>query len=540
MRMTTGGGSQRGLSGYASAFTSLLLLSVVGLAGRAWPGEVTQAPHPAAGPPAPAHFRNDRILLKPKAQADLKALAGLHLKNKTRVLRTFPQIGNLQVLQLPPGADARELIAAYKKSGMVEYAEPDYLLQTFLTPNDPDYLNGTLWNMHNTGQNGGVAGADIHAPQAWDLQNTAKDAIVAVVDTGIRRTHEDLSDNMWINPGEIGLDANGQDKSSNGIDDDGDGYVDDVYGIDAVLGTGQPEDLVGHGSHVSGIIGAVGDNGVGVVGVAWRVQMMDCKFLNTLGHDAGSISDAITCIDYARSKGANIINASWGGYSFTSTALYDAIRSTRDADMIFVAATGNDGNNNDLNPLYPASYDLDNIIAVMATTRTDSPATWSNFGAQAVSIGAPGGDILSCWNGSDSDYQSISGTSMAAAHVSGVCAVVWQHYPTETYRQIINRVLGSVDLLPSLSGKCFTGGRVNLQQALAGPVRPILSVSRSGNQLQFMVAGEANTVYVVDSSADFRNWTLLLSNRTGSNGEFAFSQTNPGSGQRFFRASLPP
>ena len=359
-----------------------------------------------------------------------------------------------------------------------------------------------------------------------------------MIDSGIRHTHADLSANLWLNPGETGLDAQGHDKSANGIDDDGDGYVDDVYGIDAILGTGQPVDNVGHGTHVSGIIGAAGNNGIGVVGVAWRVQMMDCKFLNMLGHDAGSISDAITCIDYARSKGAKIINASWGGYDFTSAALYDAIRSTRDAGMIFVAAAGNDDTDNDTIPLFPASYDLDNIIAVMATTRTDDPASWSNFGATSVDIGAPGDDIFSCWNGADDDYRSFNGTSMAAAHVSGVCAVVWAHYPDESYRQIISRVLSSADPLSSLAGGCITSGRVNLQQALTASLRPILSVSRSGNQFDFIVQGDPDTMYEVDVSSDFQTWSPLMTNRTGTDGKFTVSQTTSGP-QRFFRARSP-
>src|SRR5207249_4831682 len=167
--------------------------------------------------------------------------------------------------------------------------------------------NGDLWNLKNLGQYSGVPGADIHAPEGWDIQNTASNVIVAVIDTGVRYTHEDLAPNMWINPGETGLDELGRDKATNGVDDDGDGYIDDVHGINTLLNNGDPNDDYGHGSHVAGIIGAAGNNSLGVVGVCWRVQLMACESIDSQGN--GSISDAITCIDYARSKGARIINA---------------------------------------------------------------------------------------------------------------------------------------------------------------------------------------------------------------------------------------
>src|SRR6266568_3947548 len=424
-----------------------------------------------------AGARGDRILVKPNPGADLTQL---NAALGTRVLSTFAAIGGLQTLELAAGADAQSLIALYQQSGLVEYAEPDFIVEASLAPNDPRYLDGSLWGLHNTGIYGGVPGADIRAPEGWDTQSTASNIIVAVIDTGARFTHEDLAANMWVNPGESGRDALGLDKSTNGMDDDGDGFIDDVHGINAILGTGIPWDDHGHGTHVSGTIGAVGNNSVGVVGVAWNVQLMACKFLDATGH--GSVSDAITRIDYARKKRANIINASWGDYLTApfngilpdlhnnpakSQALHDAIASARDAGILFVAACGNDGTDNDAHPLYPASYtDLDNIIAVAATDRTDTRAWFSNYGATTVALGAPGAAIFSCWNGSDSDYRYLDGTSMAAPHVAGVCALVWSYSPANTYSQIRNRVLSNTDPLPSLAGKCVSGGRLNLQKAL--------------------------------------------------------------------------
>ena len=202
-------------------------------------------------------YRQDRILVKPS----VASITTLHAQLGTRVLRSYPQIENIQVVQLPAGTTVTQAIAQFQNSGQVWYAEPDYIRQLTVTnPNDPRYTDGTLWNLNNIGQNGGTADADIDAPEGWDRQRTANNVIVAVIDTGVRYTHEDLAANMWTNPGEI---------AGNGIDDDGDGYIDDVHGINARTGSGDPNDDYGHGVHVAGIIGAVGNNATGVVGVAW-------------------------------------------------------------------------------------------------------------------------------------------------------------------------------------------------------------------------------------------------------------------------------
>src|SRR5437762_8198167 len=332
---------------------------------------------PLAGGPivlAGANYRNDRILVKPLAGAQLSVL---HALLGTRVLHTFSAIGNLQIIQVPSGTTVDAVLPLFQQSGLVQYAERDYQVQALAVPNDFRYNDGSLWGLHNTGLYGGTPGADIHAQDGWDIQNTADNIIVAVIDTGVRYTHEDLADNMWVNPDEI---------PGNGIDDDGDGYVDDVHGINVVANTGDPMDDHGHGTHVSGTVGGVGNNSVGVVGVAWKVQIMACKFLDASG--SGFISDAVKCIDYARSKGAKVINASWGSTSFTSQALHDAIDNLRQAGIIFVAAAGNSAEDNGVDPIYPASYDLDNIISVAATTRNDDLAVSSNYGASTVDLGA--------------------------------------------------------------------------------------------------------------------------------------------------------
>lgn len=429
------------------------------------------------GKAAKSTYRTDRIIVKPATGVTASQLQSFQASRGHRTIRVFTKSANLWVVQLPKGSNIPNEIAAYLKSGLVSYAEPDYQVHTLLEPNDFRYQDGSLWGLHNTGIYGGTIGADIDARDAWNLQTDASNIIVGVVDTGVRMTHEDLAANLWINPGETGTDAQGHDKATNGIDDDGDGYIDDVHGINAILGTGDPTDDHGHGTHMSGTIGAVGNNGVGVVGVCWKVQLMACKFIDASGN--GSISDAITCLEYARQKGAKIINASWGGYSFTSVALRDEINALRDAGIIFVAAAGNDNNDNDAKSLFPASYGYDNVISVAATDRTDNRAFFSNFGGTTVKLGAPGYNIFSSWNGSDSDYRYDDGTSQAAAVVTGACALVWSHYPNLNYHQVIARILASVDPLPSLQGKTVTGGRLNLYKAIqpqTDPTAPPLTV----------------------------------------------------------------
>src|SRR5438552_9831672 len=233
---------------------------------------------------APA-YRADRILIQPKAGASLAALAFFHSALKSEVLQTFEGIGGLQVLRVPEGESVQSLIARYQQSGLVEFAEPDYTGRVFATPDDPKYLDGTLWGLNNAGQKGGTADADIDAPEAWDVLTSASNIVVAVLDTGVRYTHEDLAANMWVNPNDGG------------------------HGFNALTGTNDPSDDNGHGTLMAGIIGAVGDNGIGVVGVAWRVQIMAAKCLDSVGN--GSDSDLITCIDYARTNGAIIIYASF-------------------------------------------------------------------------------------------------------------------------------------------------------------------------------------------------------------------------------------
>ncbi|MCZ7638838.1 MAG: S8 family serine peptidase [Verrucomicrobia bacterium] len=265
--------------------------------------------------------------------------------------------------------------------------------------------------------------ADIDAPEAWDLQSRAPNVVVALIDSGIWRTHEDLAANLWVNPGET---------PGNNLDDDGNGYVDDVYGVNVTTGTGAIGDSAGHGTHLAGILGAVTDNGKGVAGVAWQVQIMTCRFLDSAGQ--GAISDAVACIDYARLMGAHVINASWVTTE-PSTALELAVASAREAGMVFVAGAGNDGQDNDRAPFYPPNLPLDNVIAVAATDAQDRLWSRSNFGAANVDLAAPGVNIHSTFFIADNNYAAMTGSSQAAAFVSGAAALVRAAYPAATPRR---------------------------------------------------------------------------------------------------------
>jgi subtilisin family serine protease len=402
-------------------------------------------------------FRSDRILIKPRTAGDLeqkRTLQRFHTAQGVQVFREFHHLDGIQDLQLPPGRDVSTVIRQYQESGLVEFAEPDLRLTLAATPNDPAFASGLLWHLNNLGQNSGKSDADIDAPEGWDLANTASNVVVATVDSGVRYTHEDLAANIWINPREI---------PGNGVDDDANGFIDDVHGINAAANTGDPIDLIGHGTQVAGFIGGVGNNGIGIAGVAWRVRLMACRFQDDSG--TGFLSDAAQCIDYALANGAQIINGSFVTTSFSSV-LYNAMNNCRIAGVIFVAAAGNDGVNTDVTPYYPAGFNFDNIVAVAASTRTDALATFSNYGAVSVDLAAPGQDVYSTFNSADNGYTVNSGTSFASPIVAGAFALLRARNPSATYHQLIQQVLATVDPLPGLAGKCVSGGRLNLVRAL--------------------------------------------------------------------------
>ena len=366
-------------------------------------------------------------------------------------------ISNWRVITVPTSMDLRKLRERLLKNKDIEAVEYNYEIKINAIPNDPSF--SSLWGLKNTGQFGGTPGADIQAEAAWDINTGSgvSSPLVAVIDTGIDYTHPDLIDNIWTNPGEI---------PGNGIDDDGNGYVDDIHGYDFVNNDGDPFDDNGHGTHVSGTIAAVGNNGIGVVGVNWNATVMAAKFLDANGD--GFLSGAIDAILYTTAAGAKITNNSWGGGGF-SQALEDAISAANAAGSLFVAAAGNGdilGNpiDNDINPHYPSNYNVENIISVAAIDHNDQLATFSNFGATTVDIAAPGVNILSTTPGNT--YSFFDGTSMATPHVTGVAALLLDFFPNLTVTELKSRILDGAVPIPTLSGKVATGGRLNALNVL--------------------------------------------------------------------------
>jgi subtilisin family serine protease len=333
-------------------------------------------------------------------------------------------------VNLPAVATVDQALAMFRARPGVEFSQPDFRVQVTATPDDPSF--GSQWGLDA-----------INAPAAWNTGTGTGRIIVAVIDSGIAYNHPDLKANIWHNPGEI---------AGNGIDDDHDGYVDDVIGYNFVANTGNPADDNGHGTHVAGIIGAVGDNGIGVSGVDWHVQIMALKFLDAGG--SGYMSDAVRALNFAVAHGAKMVNASFAGGGY-DPAMATALANARAKGVIVVAAAGNDGTDNDANPVYPANYSGDNVVSVAAVDQNDRLASFSDYGAKTVDIAAPGVGILSTLpNGK---YGSYSGTSMATPFVTGALALVWDIHPTWTYKQVIAAVLNTADRLPSLSGKVATG-----------------------------------------------------------------------------------
>lgn len=422
------------------------------------PGEVlvkfkAASPQPSIGPAQEAALL---AAIPAEAHAALQQI-------KATVKRVHPLIGVLNV-QVPKNASVGQAIETLYRSGTVQYAEPNYEVKAIAPPNDPKFID--QWALNNTGQAGGTTDADMDALEGWSIAKYGDQVITCVIDTGVDYNHEDLVGNMWINPGEV---------PGNGTDDDGNGYTDDVYGIDRYNYDSDPMDDHGHGTHCAGIIGAKGNNGVGICGVAWSAKIMALKFLGEGG--SGYTSDAVTCMEYALAeKTANgytrmVWSNSWGGGAYSET-FYDTINAARLAGVLFVAAAGNDGLDADVAPMYPGGYDLPNIISVGSSDRFDHMASNSNFGSFAVDLFAPGVEIWSTLPAAiyPEKYGSWSGTSMACPEVSGACAVVWTKRPTLNWKKIKALILNGTEdgkAAPAFATKCVTEGRLNLQRSLA-------------------------------------------------------------------------
>jgi len=430
---------------------------------------------PPTGVAREPRYAPDRLIVKYRAAAPQAACAALEAQfgaERVRYLRSSGAIA----LRLPPGKNVDAVLGAFRASPHVEYAVHDHYLRISVIPNDPEFE--VLWAWHNEGQTFGKPDADIDAPEGWDIRTDASEVIVAVIDTGVDYTHEDLWANIWVNLGEI---------PGNGIDDDGNGFVDDYRGYNFCSGANpgpDPMDEHGHGTHVAGIIGAMGNNDVGVCGVAWSVRIMPLRFMDASGQ--GLESDAAAAIEYAVMMGAHILNNSYGGPDY-SEPLLAAIQYANSAGVLFVAAAGNDGLDNELIPSYPANYDVPNVISVAATDNLDQICWFSNYSVNLVHVAAPGDGLYSTWPGND--YAFLSGTSMSAPVVCGVAALVKAHEPGLSLAEWRERVIWTGDPLPTLQDMTVSGLRVNLFNALTS--RYAVQITTPYN----LPTGRRNTLY---------------------------------------------
>lgn len=413
------------------------------------------------------------------------------------------------------GANLVGSMQAFQELSNVAIASPDFRFSLNAVPNDPSYPS--LWGLENNGATG-LVDADIDASQAWNY-GTSTSVVVAVIDTGIDYTHPDLQANIWTNTREV---------AGNGIDDDSNGYVDDIRGWNFVAGTNNPMDDNSHGTHVAGTIAAVGNNGIGVTGVAWNAKVMALKFLDSSG--SGLLSGAVSAIDYARTNGAKIINASWGGGSFSSV-LDSAIQRFYSAGGIFIAAAGNEASNNATVGSYPANYN--NVISVAASTSSDTLASFSNYGTN-VEIAAPGASILSTVPGNA--YSSFSGTSMAAPHVAGAMALLWGQAPSLTPAQLTDLVMANTD--SPLRDRTIHG-RLNVGKAAAAlhsePATPVDTVSPSVSAATWNTTSSGLASVDITFSEAIQAGSLTASSvqLSGPNGALAISSITALSSTKF-------
>jgi subtilisin family serine protease len=496
-------------------------------------------PLPSSGPTSREGGGGGRILVQWDADATetersaaLAAVGGSRLERiHTAVMKARGE-GVLEVIQLAAASSLEAGLATYRNTALVHFAEVDQFIQPQLVSNDPSYSNGSLWGMYSgdtpaaIGPNGTTNAFGSQAEAAWnrDLTGT-KSVFVGVIDEGIDYTHPDLAANSWLNPFE----------AVDGIDNDGNGYIDDVRGWDFFNNDNSTYDgsTDDHGTHVAGTIGAAGGNGIGVAGVNWNVSMISVKFLGATG---GYLSGAVQALDYLtdlkQRHGLNIVasNNSWGGGGYFES-LHNAIIRSAKQDILFVAAAGNSASNNDLTPVSPANYNTltasssasaasyDGVISVASITNNGSLSSFSNFGATSVDLGAPGSSIVSTLPGGS--YGSYSGTSMATPHVTGAVALYAASRPGSTAAQIRSALLASTTPTASLAGRTATGGRLNVE-AFLGPspsysitaIQGPLAEGQSGSTpFQFRINRSANTSFLSKIS-----WIVAGSGSSPANG----------------------
>lgn len=490
-------------------------------------------------------YREGELLVRFKSGVVTSSAVKTHQTVGSSVIRRYALVPNLEHVALAKGVSVKEAITAYMSDPNVEYAEPNYIRKaSFIVANDTFFRD--QWALWNTGQYAyGTPGADIKATEAWEVSIGSPEIIIAILDSGIDYTHNDLVWNIWRNLGETNC--------LDGIDNDLNGYIDDCQGWDfttcaqfnesgscAVTKTtdNDPMDDHGHGTHVAGIAGAKGHNSNGIAGVMWMVNMIPVKVLNAEGD--GSDADIVAGIQYAVTNRAKVINASFGGYGFSNT-LYNAISAANNTGTLLIAAAGNGGDdgigdNNDLLPVYPAGYNLPNIISVAATDQDDRRTPFTNFGPTTVDVAAPGVYILSTLpQNRYSDKEFNAGTSMAAPHVSGLAGLLSAYYSHLSHLSIRDMVLRYVDVLPTLNGWILTAGRINSFKAMSSLWAPTDFVATPMSPSQISLAWTERATdehgYRIERKAEGGSYALIATLAANAN---SFADGGLADGTRYF------
>jgi subtilisin family serine protease len=459
-------------------------------------------------------YASGELLVKYKSGTVSRAASEVNAKIGARVAEEFPEL-KWQRVKLPAKMSLTEAIKFYQSKPEIEAVQPNFYYHLLNTSNDTQFFE--LYGMQK-----------ISAPLAWDLTTGSTATVVANIDSGVKYTHEDLAANMWHNPGEV---------ANNGVDDDGNGFVDDYYGYDFYSNDSDPMDENGHGTHTSGTIGAVGNNSLGVVGVNWNVQIMAIKIYNpsTYGTTSAMLVSAYNYIRMMKNRGVNIriTNNSYGGCDEAcgyDQATKDAIDALGNAGILQVFAAGNSGIDLETTPFYPASYTSPGILVAAASDQNDNRAAFSNYGLNSTDIAAPGVNILSTVMGA-SNYGTASGTSMATPHVTGAAALLTSFNPNLSAASLKATLMNTVDALPQWNGVVKSGGRLNVARALQSPTVCNFTLNRNsqnvlpeGGTFSFTVNAPRNCDYSAVSNSD---WIKVSSEGTGSgSGTVTFSVTS--------------
>lgn len=452
------------------AVVLIAFAAVVGQIGR-WRAALKVDTQPSVATVSRKQNAHPEVLVRFKPGVDLNQVRAIASANNDVLIDEIESVNGLTSIDDLDNADANAVADSYAAlSDVVLYAEPNFEIRldriedskgnlipdtynkyTF-APNDPMFAD--QWALNNPASANNGMRADLDALAAWTKTTGSEEVVVAVLDSGVDYTHRDLVNNMWQRPASV-----------KAYTDDELGTFNDLRGYNGVDREADPMDENGHGTHCAGIIGAEGNNGFGVAGINWKVKIMPLKFLGRGG--SGTTEDAISAINYVidrKKAGVNIriISGSFGSNQY-SRGLEDAIRAAGDAGILFVAAAGNDGTNNDRLPHYPSNYDLPSVVSVAALDRNDNLTSFSNFGNGSVHVAAPGKDILSTWLGGG--FRSISGTSMATPYVSGIAALIVSQNPKISVTDLRKKLMSSVDKLDGLNGKIQSGGRICADKA---------------------------------------------------------------------------